>query len=114
MGGSRSNLSILYVGVPDRTCLQRAEALRGLGHQVQHVIAGPPRNRPKFQLYRITNKLRRPADLHGANRKIISSLQRGRFDLLWIDKGLTISASSLRQVKDRHPGVQIIGYSQMT
>ena len=111
MAEAGESLAILYVGVPDGTCLQRAQALRGLGHRVRHVVAGPPRTPLKRQLYRLTRQLDRPADLHGANRRILAWLVREAFDILWIDKGLTVRPSILRAARDRRPELRIVGYS---
>src|SRR5215469_8639613 len=78
----RAGLRILYVGPGDGTCLQRAGALRRLGHTVHHVVSGCPKGRFDRQLWRVANRLglvlsyaATPPDLNGANRSILRSLR---------------------------------------
>lgn len=50
-------------------------------------------------------------DSTGANRKIISSLKSKKFDVLWIDKGITIYPQTLKLAKKLHPNIKIVSYS---
>lgn len=54
-------------------------------------------------------KLRHPIDFTGANRSI-RELRHHR-PLVWIDKGITIWPSTLRELRSANPGVRIVGYS---
>jgi spore maturation protein CgeB len=103
--------SILYVGPLSGTCLQRAHALRSLGHRVEQVEAGVPELGWRRQLYRVGHHLRRPPDVYGSNRLILSTLRGHRFDLLWVDKGLTIRARTLRRARALQPSLVIVSYS---
>jgi hypothetical protein len=109
--GRAAAWSILYAGVPGGTCAHRATALGELGHAVECLQAGPPPPGARFQLYRVGFKLGRPPDLIGANREIRARIARGRHDLLWIDKGLTIRAATLAAVRRLSPGTRIVAYS---
>lgn len=50
-------------------------------------------------------------DNTGANRRILELVQKNRYDLVWIDKGITIFADTLRETKRLQPHCKIIGYS---
>lgn len=50
-------------------------------------------------------------DPTNANQKIIESLKSKNFDVLWIDKGVTIYAKTLKQAKEICPSIKIVGYS---
>jgi hypothetical protein len=103
--------SILYVGVAGGTCQHRANALARLGHRVHRVIADLPRGWRR-QLYRVANKLGRPPDFLGANRALVAAVGDAPADLLvWADKPILIRARTLRELRVRHPGIQIVSYS---
>jgi spore maturation protein CgeB len=50
-------------------------------------------------------------DRSDANRAIRAAVERGRFDLVWIEKGLTIHPGTLRQIRTAQPACRIIGFS---
>ncbi len=106
-----SGRSILYVGPTDGTSRHRAEALSRLGNDVVHVGSDFPRPFARRQLYRIGHRLRRPPDLVGTNRAVLDQLRRRRFDLLWVDKGLTVRAGTLRRARDLQPHLLRVSYS---
>jgi hypothetical protein len=60
---------------------------------------------------RILQKLLGSLDLAHANESIRSEVARDAPDVLWIDKGLAISASTLRAVRAQCPNCVIVGYS---
>jgi spore maturation protein CgeB len=113
---SLSSLSprVLFVGplVKGSTTLQRLEAFRGLGYAVQTVST---RQNTSFVeptlLQRVEHKLLGPVDRADANRAAVSAVERGRFDLVWIEKGLTIHPATLRQIRAAQPACRIIGFS---
>jgi hypothetical protein len=104
-------LRILLVGLGKGTSAHRANALRSLGHDVTHVPSDPPEDFLRRQLYRVGHRLRRDPDLVGTNRRIAETLARSRFDLLWVDKGITIAPSTLRRAKHRNPDLIAVSYS---
>lgn len=67
--------------------------------------------------YRLANKLFnlglnvRLPDVCGANARILELASNKKYDLLWIDKGITIRAEMLREFSELQPGCKIIGYS---
>jgi len=96
------------------------KALVDLGHHVEGVDTEPPhvRNLQRRFFYRLSGKLFRlglnafgPKDLARANEAIIKKTKNERWDVLWIDKGLTIDAKTLSEAKARNPACRIVGYS---
>jgi spore maturation protein CgeB len=105
-------LSILYVGPRNGTCLQRAEALRSLGHTVHHVRSGLPRpSGPLYQLYRVAHRVTRYPDLCFANSRLLRAARRGGFDVVWIDKGLAIRPRTLDRLRALLPHARLVAYS---
>ncbi len=108
-------LRVLYVGNLDRgqTARQRFHAFEDLGCEVTGVHATLRASLPpgRHFLERVRRRLRGPRDWTGANEKILEWMARAPFDVLWIDKGLTINADTLRAVKARQPGCKILGFS---
>jgi hypothetical protein len=60
---------------------------------------------------RIRRKLLGPRDFADANRQIVVKINEFDFDVLWLDKALTITPETLRLVKKARPSVVIAGYS---
>lgn len=46
-----------------------------------------------------------------ANRKIKLLVDKNVYDVIWIDKGNTIEAETLKYIKKKQPGVKLISYS---
>jgi len=119
----RESLRILYVGDLQEggTCLQRMKALQYLGHKVVEINTRPQeaRKRESSLLYRLYRKMYRlginafkPKDFAGANNSIIENMRlSSNWDVLWLDKGLTIEKRTLEYVKDMQPKCLIVGYS---
>jgi len=57
------------------------------------------------------HKLLGPVDRAEANRAVVSAVGRGRFDLVWIEKGLTIHPATLLEIRAAQPACRIIGFS---
>lgn len=103
------------------TCCQRMMALQALGHIVVGLNTEPPevRKAQRRMLRRIQGKLYRLGwecnspgdDLAGINVKILDHFRKSTWDILWVDKGLTIRRETLRGVRELQPDCAIIGYS---
>jgi hypothetical protein len=104
-------LSILYVGTASGTCLGRARALESLGHRIRFVPSGIPRTKLRFTIYRVGHHLDRPPDLFGANREMLRSAARDPLDVLWVDRGREIRASTLRRLRRIAPALRMVSYS---
>lgn len=106
---------ILYAGnlTPGGTCAQRLRAFEDLGCCVTPVNTVDPamRRRDRTFYERVRRRLRGPRDWPGANRRIVETARRAQFDVLWIDRGLTIEAATLRTVRTLQPDCRIAGYS---
>lgn len=109
-------LRILAVGpvVEGSTTVQRFHALRDLGHELRVVTTAKAEAsetiRPSLP-QRIGRRLFGPRDLTGANAEILSAIRESSFDVLWIDKGLTIQPATLSEVHRIQPACQIVGFS---
>ncbi|MCX6896407.1 MAG: glycosyltransferase [Verrucomicrobia bacterium] len=110
-----SRLSILYVGpmVAGSTTMQRAQAFRDLGHQLTCVTTEAVTQAVvKPSLFsRLRRKITGPQDQVKANVGILQAMQTQPFDLLWIDKGLTIQAKTLALARIYQPRCRIVGFS---
>lgn len=108
---------ILFVGDLNEygRSLQRYKALIDLGHTVKGISTVPVPWRPIIDsnlLEKITWKLRLPADISGANKKIINAVRQDKFEVIWIEKGNTIKPKTLRLIKNISPFAKIISCSE--
>jgi spore maturation protein CgeB len=111
-------LGILYVGWLGQglTSHQRMNAFKRLGHDVMGVDCHPfiPRpfliNRILHRLFRIGLPVER-INLNKLNRELISLAKSKTYDVLWIDKGLSIDRSTLSFLRASFPSMKICGYS---
>lgn len=112
---------IVHVGWlwPGGTSLQRLHALKGLGHAVVGVDATPSKKPWVLELpHRISGKLFRlglnaggPRDRNDENESVLKLFRDAQWDVLWVDKGTTIEADTLAEVRRLQPRCRIIGYS---
>lgn len=107
--------TIVYVGAlwSGSTALHRMQALRDIGATVHPIDTTPDsvRSLEKTIVIRAWRRLAGPADLARANTAIRACVARETPDVLWIDKGLTIGAETLRAVHASCPRCIIAGYS---
>jgi len=95
------------------TCLQRMESMKDLVQEVVPVDTDPEdihRNQRKF-FYRAVKKVFGPLDWAGVNKKILQAIRDRNFDLLWIEKGVTIKVETIKAVRRISPRTLIVGYS---
>jgi hypothetical protein len=114
-------LRIAFVGwlEPGATSLQRMHALEDLGHVVVGVSATPAPESWIVQLpHRVSGKLFRlgadgfgPKDRNGENATLLRMVGDAPWDVIWIDKGTTIEAKTLSEVRRLRPQCRIVGYS---
>ena len=113
--GTHNHIRILYAGeiTPGGTCEQRLHAFAALGCSVTAVNLTDAAARQRLR--RLPERLRRrlfgPRDISGANTQLREQIRQRSFDLLWIDRGLTVDAETLREVRRRQPHCRIVGYS---
>lgn len=111
-------MRILSVGVfqgLSNTCLHRHWALQKIADQVDTIAMD---DNPDTFLYKICFHLYQ--DLHlpirvpdncNENRKIIESVSKNIYDIVWIDKGLNINLETLLFIHKIQPDCKIISYS---
>lgn len=108
-------MHILFLGPlwNGSTSLQRFSALVRLGHQLTPLDTSAPVETSLLQRWgaRIGHRLRHPLDTMCANQKLLSLTRSHSFDVLWLEKALTVRARTLGEVKTRNPETIIVGYS---
>ena len=105
---------ILYVGPLSYggTCLQRLTSLKELGHEMVSIDTTSPKvSKKTFLVLRILWRLGFHPDLSGANQQIIKQVKHNIFDLVWIDKGVTITIKTLRAIKKMQPSCLLVTYN---
>ena len=107
-------LKILFIGPSSKgsTTLQRMQCLKQLGHHVVGVDSTQPiLIGPLSLLNRICFRLGLAWDISGANKLILDCIHKGAFDIVWIEKGLTIKHDTLIKIKVLQPKVKLVAYS---
>lgn len=108
---------ILYVGTLDAhnhgTCAQRCSALEDLGHMCHRIdVSAALKSKGVQRLYRAASRrLTGYIGVRLGNREIIDALGREPFDVLWVDRGINITAETLARVRSDFPQVRRVGYS---
>lgn len=99
--------SILFVGDLNEggRSLQRCETLEILGHNVSRVSSVPVpfiagTDHPSF-ISRVFWKLKLPLNANNENCVIKKTVDQKGFDIIWIDKGVTIYPKILRYIKKK-------------
>lgn len=95
------------------TCLHRTWALERIG-EVTRIDSS-------LKCYRLWNSIvnrlfvryRMSIGFHNKrlNINIVEAVNRDNYDLVWIDKGVTVEATTLKQIKQRQSTCLIVGYS---
>lgn len=105
-------MKIIYVGPLQKggTCLQRGKSLEKLGHKLEYIDTYNS-DKNKSLIYRGVKKFRYVLDNTNANKQIIERLKNGTYDILWIDKGISIKQATLKTVKEIFSETIIVSYS---
>lgn len=110
-------MRILSVGTMSgisNTCRFRNMALEEIADIVDVVNS---REKPINLWYKITYHLFlygfpiRLPDCSKANKKIKKLIKINNYDIIWIDKGVTINPRTLRKIKKQQPNAKIVSYS---
>lgn len=109
-------MRILSVGPMNgisNTCVHRNWALQSIADHVDIVDTYHPTTlwyRIKHHLFLYGFPVKLP-DCAKANKIIRNHIDSTKYDCVWIDKGLTIEAATLRHIKEKQPSVKIVNYS---
>jgi spore maturation protein CgeB len=109
------NLKILYIGYlyEGQTSLHRMNALEEIGCTVDGINFFPEKVRKKQKSFinSLVRKIVGPLDLADTNEKLLEMIEDRIYDVLWIEKGLTIRPNTLKKAKEIHPHLFILSYS---
>jgi len=110
---------ILYIGDLNEygRCFQRYRALLDLNYKVAGLSFIPEGNLPGISkapniFFRIANKLGYPPDNTNTNNEISDQTKNFKPDIIWIDKGLMIRPTTLRNVKLINPTAKVCFFSE--
>jgi spore maturation protein CgeB len=112
-----NDLRILFAGemVPGSRTRQRLSALRAMGHHVVTIETNKPgatyEDRPSLS-ERVRYRFRVPGDPAGANAALIGQQRQGPFDIVWLERCVSVRAATLRCIKAVHPGTRILWYAE--
>ncbi len=112
-------MKILSVGKMNgvsNTCVHRNRALEWNADQVHIVDTFAPLSlkfRINYHLFLYGLPVRLPDEV-GANEKIRKLINGECYDLVWIDKGVTITADTLKYIKANAPQTVLVSYSPDT
>lgn len=96
-----------------RTAHQRMLAQVDLGHRVVGVDTFEDVVNSPFELLylKVWGRLGRPKDVNDVNQKIAHLAAEQRFDILWLDKALTVTRNTLDIFRKENPGAACVFYS---
>ncbi|EQK45819.1 glycosyl transferases group 1 family protein [[Clostridium] bifermentans ATCC 19299] len=107
-------LSIGTMSGISNTCLFRNWALEEIADKVDVVNVA---KKPVSLWYRVAHHLFlyglpvKLPDRSKANKQIISLMNENEYNIIWIDKGITINKKTLKKIRKTQPNVNIISYS---
>jgi len=108
-------MKILYVGPLwcGGTCLQRMDAMEQLGHKIVPIDTESEdvRKRQNKLIHRVAKKIFGPKDLANTNKRIIEAVKNESFDVIWVDKGITIKPETLLDIKKISPKSTLVHYN---
>ncbi|MBD0850776.1 CgeB family protein [Maribacter arenosus] len=107
-------LSVGWFRSASSTSLHRHWALEKNAKYIDKIEAGMPkmtlRSRLAYHLFQKGIPIKLP-DQTKANKKIKALVTEKAYDVVWIDKGVTINKATLRFIKEKSPKTMIVSYS---
>ena len=107
-------LSVGWFRSTSSTSLHRHHALEKNADSIDKIEAGPETTSLKFRIaYHLFQQgipIKLP-DETKANIKIIALVTKNEYDVVWIDKGITINKATLLYVKQKLPLAKIVSFS---
>jgi len=95
------------------TCLHRNMALKKIADEVDVVNTAWPLSlwyRITYHIFLLGIPIRIP-DEANANQMILKLVENNQYDVVWIDKGITITPETLQHIKKKNPSTTIVSYS---
>lgn len=112
-------MKILFVGDLNEygRSFQRYKTLINLKNEVDGLSSVPvpfvPGVNKNFRfLERIFWKIKLPLDLTNVNKRIYKTVKTKKFDIIWIEKGVSIKPKTLRFIKKSQPQSKLISISE--
>lgn len=110
-------MKVLSVGWFQRkssTSLHRHKALQKNASSIDKVESGGDKfrllSKMAYHLFQKGIPIHLP-DLNNTNKKIKELVNKNQYDIIWIDKGVTINKSTLIHIKKRLPNSKIVSFS---
>ncbi|MBT2159747.1 CgeB family protein [Zobellia barbeyronii] len=107
-------LSVGWFRKTSNTSFHRHEALKKHSTYIDKVEAGPTSlslaYRIAFRSFQMGLPVKLP-DQMDVNKKIRTLITQNGYDIVWIDKGLTVDASTLLFIKKKLPNAKIVSFS---
>lgn len=108
--------SVLILGQDGGQTKQRLHALEKIGCEVGFVKESADEHLPGVNYHpsfvdRVLHKLGFPRDRHQVNKKLLLELNKKAYQLLWVEKSLTLKSKALRKIKKLYPDLKIAWYS---
>lgn len=109
-------MNCLFIGLMNgisNTTVHRSWAMKRVADNVDFVDTYHPMtlwNRIAYHLFVWGLPVRVP-DLTDANKKIKDFIDNEKYDVVWIDKGITIYPETLSYIKEKQPNATIVSYS---
>lgn len=105
--------NILYVGDlhPGTTSTERMKAMRDLGYEIRTVNSSVHSGFFVRIILKIARIFGWFPDYYHLNRRIRELVESNPFDLLWVDKGVLVKASTLAWIKTRQPGCRLVHFN---
>jgi hypothetical protein len=107
-------LSIGSMSKPSNTCRHRHAALEEKSDKIDVINTY---ERPVSLWYRIAHHLFlyglpiKLPDCSNANSQIKELIDENQYDVVWIDKGITINRATLEYIRRKNPNVKIVSFS---
>lgn len=114
-------MKILFVGDLNEygRSFQRFQTFQKIGHSVAGISSTPVTFRPGIDrgdepslMGRVLWRLRLPPDTTHINKKILQIMKTEKYDLVWIDKGVTIKPKTLQEIKKISPAPLLVSCSE--
>lgn len=109
-------LSVGTLNGKSNTCLQRHRALERIVQEIDQVNTSVVSEISLWYkiAWHLFVWLRLPICLpekQNENRRIREFIDKKQYDIVWIDKGITINPSTIRYIKSKQPNCKIVSYS---